>query len=82
MSVLRMICVTLPAFLLITACSQPAEPPAPETSMAPEPPPEVDPLQALIERGKRLELDTPYVPPPGDPDANRYVTSRGARQAS
>ena len=42
-------------------------------SPAPEPPPEAsdpDPRQALIERGNRLELDTPTVPPPGDPDAH------------
>ena len=27
----------------------------------------VSPLAALIARAKSLELDTPYVPPPGDP---------------
>src|SRR5882672_3088918 len=27
----------------------------------------ISPLAALIARAKSLELDTPYVPPPGDP---------------
>ena len=33
--------------------------------------------QAVIERGKRLELDTPYKPPPGDP--NEHYTMGFAR---
>ena len=28
---------------------------------------QTDAQQALIERAKSLELNTPYVPPPGDP---------------
>lgn len=58
----------------LTACSQPADPPPPETAqqIAPAAEPEPDPLAALLDRGRRLELDTPYVPPPGDPD-NHYT---------
>lgn len=53
----------------LAACSKPAD----TVSLPVEAPPaEPDPLQALIERGQRLELDTPYEPPPGDPD-NHYT---------
>lgn len=34
---------------------------------APDPPVGEDSLARLIERGKALELDTEYIPPPGDP---------------
>lgn len=67
MTAYRLAPVILTLFLI--GCSEPAEEsaaPAPEPASATEP----DPLVALIERGKRLELDTPYVPPPGDPDAH------------
>jgi hypothetical protein len=67
MSELRKTCLTLLCLGVLGACSKPAEPPP----AASEPPP-LDPLQALIDRGRRLELDTPYVPPPGDPD-NHYT---------
>jgi len=80
MTELRPVAIALIACL--AACSPPADPPAtgptqqppaarqPETDAADDAsaPPEPDPMQALIERGRRLELDTPYVPPPGDPD--------------
>ena len=55
--------------VLASGCSQPAEPPPVAASPEPEP----DPLQALIARGDRLELDTPYVPPPGDPDIHHTM---------
>ena len=57
--------------ILLASCMQSADvPPPAETADAA---PEVDPLQALIERGQRLELDTPYVPPPGDPDTHHTM---------
>ena len=58
----------------LAGCSgEPPEPPDPTESPEPAPAAEIDPLQALIERGKRLELDTPYVPPPGDPDTHHTM---------
>ena len=58
----------------LAGCSgEPPEPPDPTESAEPAPAAEIDPLQALIERGKRLELDTPYVPPPGDPDTHHTM---------
>lgn len=58
----------------LTACPQPADPPPPEAAQqtATAAKSEPDPLVALLDRGRRLELDTPYVPPPGDPD-NHYT---------
>ena len=55
-----LLCGTL-SFLTL-ACS----PPAAESDLAVE----ADPLQAVIDRGNRLELDTEYVAPPGDPMAH------------
>ena len=72
MHALRSLPVTLFLAALIGACSQPAEPPPAVTDSAP-PEAAPDPLQALIERGKQLELDTPYVPPPGDPDTHHTM---------
>ena len=55
----------------IGGCSgEPPEPPSPPDPPVQAAPAEPDPLQLLIERGKRLELDTPYTPPPGDPDSH------------
>lgn len=59
--------------MAFTACSGPERPPTASPAAPPpaaEPTDTPDPLQALIERGRRLELDTQYVPPPGDPDAH------------
>ena len=75
MSALRPILIALASVGCLFGCSEPAEEaamPAPELKVAAEiaPEPEPSPMQALIERGKRLELDTPYEPPPGDPDAH------------
>jgi CubicO group peptidase (beta-lactamase class C family) len=52
--------------VLLTACSKPAE------EAPPPPPAPADPMatEDIIERGKRLELDTPYSPPPGDINAH------------
>ena len=51
------------ATALVAGCQEPAPAPAPA-------PAQVDPAEAarakLIARGKSLELDTPYEPPPGD----------------
>jgi CubicO group peptidase (beta-lactamase class C family) len=66
MSVLR-IALAILAVFIIAACSQPAEDAPP---IEPEPATEPDPIQALIERGNRFELDTPYSPPPGDINAH------------
>ena len=71
MSMFRFCLLTV--FLAFAACSdrEQAPPVSPVTPPpADEPADTPDPVQALIERGKRLELDTPYVPPPGDPDAH------------
>jgi CubicO group peptidase (beta-lactamase class C family) len=56
--------------LMLVACTPGPEVPA-VTAAAPEPAAPADAThQALIDRGKRLELDTAYVPPPGDPDSH------------
>jgi CubicO group peptidase (beta-lactamase class C family) len=47
-------------------CGQRAEPPAVKTSAPPAQGNDAK-RQALIARAKSLELNTPYVPPPGDP---------------
>ena len=58
----RVVVLYVMTVILLASCMQSADvPPPAETEDAA---PEVDPLQALIERGQRLELDTPYVPPP------------------
>jgi len=67
MPAIRLIVLTLFFLTVFAACSKSTDEPA---SIAPEAAADADPLAALIERGKRLELDTPYVPPPGDPDAH------------
>ena len=60
------------ASVLIFGCSQPAEEVA-----APEPPAEAEPTEEMvetaIERANRLELNTEYVPPPGDPMAHHTM---------
>src|SRR6201993_2087243 len=51
------------AALLFTSAIVPAQqPPAPSAAT-----PQLPSREALIARAKSLELDTPYVPPPGDP---------------
>jgi CubicO group peptidase (beta-lactamase class C family) len=72
MNALRSLTLTAFSCALMGACSQPAEPPREPAEAAP-PAEAPDPLQALIERGKRLELDTAYVPPPGDPDTHHTM---------
>ena len=56
--------------LMIVGCSQPAE-----EAAAPEAPAETAsvPAETIIERADRLELDTEYVPPPGDPMAHHTM---------
>ena len=56
----------------LTACS---EPPGDTEAASELPVAEVAPAipattEEMIARANRLELDTPYVPPPGDPDAH------------
>ncbi|MCC6992083.1 MAG: hypothetical protein IT181_23970, partial [Acidobacteria bacterium] len=57
----------LAALCLTTALLAACQGPAPAPAAAPA---TVDPAQAarekLVARGKSLELDTPYAPPPGD----------------
>lgn len=70
MSSIQIILFWLTLYLL-AACTQITDPAqSPERNDAVDLNEEVDPKQAVIERGKRLELPTPYVPPPGDPDAH------------
>lgn len=74
---LRNALLLLSALTLLSACSRPDEEAAtvstePE-SATPVPASEPDPMQAVIERGNRLELDTPYSPPPGDIDAHHTM---------
>lgn len=59
---------------LVSACTRSAEK---QSAIEPRTAAEPDPIQAVIERGKRLELDTPYKPPPGDP--NEHYTMGFAR---
>jgi CubicO group peptidase (beta-lactamase class C family) len=73
MSLFRSALLCVGAVTFFAACSKPAETPVvpkPEPSVEPAVPPEPDPTQALIERGKSFELDTPYSPPPGDINAH------------
>ncbi len=53
--------VLLTVFLTTLVAQQPA------TRLATPAPPPVSARDVLIARAKSLELDTPYVPPPGDP---------------
>jgi CubicO group peptidase (beta-lactamase class C family) len=59
---------------LISACTRSVEE---QSAIEPQTAAEPDLIQAVIERGKRLELDTPYKPPPGDP--NEHYTMGFAR---
>lgn len=74
MPLLRNALLFVGALTLLSACSRPDEElvaaaPEPETA-TPVPASEPDPVEAVIERGKSLELDTPYSPPPGDINAH------------
>ena len=70
MKALRFTLLCLHSLALISGCSRPAE----ETA-APEPQAETatEPGETIIERANRLELDTEYVPPPGDPMAHNTM---------
>jgi CubicO group peptidase (beta-lactamase class C family) len=64
----RFFCLAAP---ILVACSQPAdEPVASESATGTPAETTLDPLQMLLERGLRLELDTVYEPPPGDPNSH------------
>jgi CubicO group peptidase (beta-lactamase class C family) len=54
--------------LLFAACSKPSEEAAALQDLAPADP--VTTVESIVERGNRLELDTPYSPPPGDINAH------------
>ena len=71
MRILRLTTTLFIATVALPACT---EPPA-ETEVVAEAPPAAEPAipantEEMIARADRLELDTPYVPPPGDPDAH------------
>ena len=53
---------------LVLGCTKPAQDPTdPDPQAAPQP------VETIIERANRLELDTAYVPPPGDPLAHHTM---------
>ena len=68
MKALRFTLLCLPSLALIIGCSKPAE-----EAAAPEPQAAVKAAETIIERANRLELDTEYVPPPGDPMAHHTM---------
>ena len=70
MQALRLVLLYLLSVALIIGCSQQAE-----EAAAPEPQAETaaEPAETIIERADRLELDTEYVPPPGDPMAHHTM---------
>jgi CubicO group peptidase (beta-lactamase class C family) len=63
MSSLKILLLCFLVCYLLSGCSQPVEEPAtpPQSTEA------VNQVETIIERGIRLELDTSYVAPPGDP---------------
>ncbi len=67
MPALRLVILYLFSFALIVGCSRPAE-----EAAVPEPQAEAT-AETMIERAIRLELDTEYVPPPGDPMAHHTM---------
>jgi CubicO group peptidase (beta-lactamase class C family) len=68
MTALRLVILYFLACTLLTGCSQPLE-----EAAAPEPQAEAEPAETIIERANRLELDTEYVPPPGDAMAHHTM---------
>ena len=72
MRILRLITALFIATVALTACTEPP----PEPAAVAEPPAAVAETaipantEEMIARADRLELDTPYVAPPGDPDAH------------
>src|SRR3989454_10586499 len=62
---------TIATALALTVCTAASgyQPETPQVNRAPPAPPQapVSSRDALIARAKSLELNTPYVPPPGDP---------------
>ncbi len=70
MSVLRFGLLCIFIYGLMTGCSQPTEKsasPSLKTEAAAEQ------VETIVERANRLELDTEYVPPPGDPMAHHTM---------
>jgi CubicO group peptidase (beta-lactamase class C family) len=74
MRALRAAFVFVFLLFLVSACTRSAEE---QSAIESQTAAVSDPIQAVIERGKRLELDTPYKPPPGDP--NEHYTMGFAR---
>lgn len=75
MRILRNALLAAVATILLSACGEQPAPEATPEPAAPEPEaaaPAAIPTntEEMIARADRLELDTPYVPPPGDPDAH------------
>ncbi len=70
MSVLRIVVPCLFSMGLIAGCSKPAEQDTVADSQEPQESQSeaiTEPDETILERAARLELDTDYVPPPGDP---------------
>jgi CubicO group peptidase (beta-lactamase class C family) len=70
MPALRFVVLYFLSCALLAGCSKPAE-----EAAVPEPQAETaaEPAETIIERGNRLELNTEYVPPPGDPMAHHTM---------
>ena len=68
MAALRSVIPYFLSFALFAGCSQPVE-----EAAVPEPQAAAEPAETIIERANRLELDTEYVPPPGDPMAHHTM---------
>ena len=74
MPALRLLLLSLLSAVLVVACSNPAEEvaaPAPQPETTAEPAEEM--AETIIERANRLELNTEYEPPPGDPMAHHTM---------
>jgi len=72
MRILRLTTILFIAAVALAACTEPtAEPEVVAEAPAPPAEPAIPAnTEEMIARADRLELDTPYVPPPGDPDAH------------
>ena len=75
MRILRLTTILFIATVALPACTEPpAEPePVAETPAAAPAPAIPTNTEEMVARADRLELDTPYVPPPGDPDTHHTM---------
>ncbi len=70
MTALRLVILYFLACNFLTGCSQVVED---TVALEPQAETAAEPAETIIERGNRLELDTEYVPPPGDPMAHHTM---------